>query len=397
MYLYFYSNFDSITKIFQQASWLLIEFGDRFLTLFMARFASGFAGGGCFVVIPLIVSEISDIQIRGTIGSLMVLILNMGSVLGYITCSYTDYYTVPWIGVGMTIVFIICYSFVPETPKYLMTLGDNDKALDSLKYFKGDSNLTHIDLELYGIEVSGETKGVNGMKCRDLAEPAAKKGLVIGVMLMNVCIFSGVFTMSNYYETIFREAGSSLSPADSSIFVSIVAFAGSYSATLTIEKIGRKFLTLGSSYGSAICLATMGFYSFLKDIDVDVSSINWLPLVSLSLLLFIACNGACSVPFVILSEIYPQNVRCPLITFCMTMNWLESFFIVLFFPYMLLYFKMHGTLWIFSGISIFLTTILIIILPETKGLSIESIVEKLAGKKCTENVVSDNQDKSYQF
>lgn len=194
---------------------------------------------------------------------------------------------------------------------------------------------------------------------------------------MNTVAFTGAFTLTNYYETIFKEAGSNLSPAMSSVVVGIIQTAGVCSASLLIEKAGRKILVLVSAYLSALCLTILGVYLCIKDKGVDVSSISSLPLICLSALVFIAANGATSVPFVILGEIFAQNVRGCLVSICLIFNWMTSFILVLVFPYMVEYLKLYGALWIFVGIGTTLATILIFIMPETKGLSIDAIVGML--------------------
>ncbi|XP_063698306.1 facilitated trehalose transporter Tret1-like [Culicoides brevitarsis] len=364
------------------ASWLLIAFGTGFYHLFIARFLSGFIGGAAFQVVPLIVSEVSSVQVRGSLGSLLILFHNGGIVVGYALCSYTDYFFVPWCGIGLCVIFLVSYLFVPETPAYLALQGDHEAAKKSRNFFKSDEKSEDFELESKKMMEKPEILYAEEEKFKfsDVFTPATKKALIIGVILANTVSFSGAFTLTNYYETIFREAGSSLSPAASSIIVASIQCAGSYSTTLTVERVGRKFLILASAYGSATCLAVMGLYSCLKDLNVDVSSYGWLPLLCLSLLVFIAANGASSVPYVVIGEIFAQNVRGFLVSVCNIANWTTSFILVLVFPYMIEYLKLYGALWVFTVIGSILATIIAFIMPETKGLSIERIVEILGSR-----------------
>lgn len=366
----------------------MIAFGQCFYSLLGARFLSGVIGGAAFQVVPLIVSEVSNVEVRGSLGSLLILFHNGGIVLGYVLCSYTNYYLVPWIAIGLCVIFVLGYSFVPETPVYLLLQGKIEAAERSNIFFKGKRS-ADIDVENHEMLNNNNNNDVfkvptipessNTFKYADLCSPATKKAIIIGAILANTVSFSGAFTLTNYYETIFREAGSSMSPAASSIIVASIQCAGSYSTTLTVERVGRKFLILASAYGSATCLAIMGLYSFLKDFNVDVSSFGFLPLLCLSLLVFIAANGASSVPYVVIGEIFAQNVRGFLVSICNIVNWTTSFILVLIFPYMMEYLKMYGALWVFTVIGSILATIIAFIMPETKGLSIERIVEILGG------------------
>lgn len=113
---------------------------------------TGFAGGCAFVVIPLVVSEISDVNVRGIHGSFLMLSHNAGIVLGYIFCSYLDYFTVPWIGMGITVVFFIGYSVVPETPEYLIMNGRKAETRVAIKFFRGIKNENDVEMILRSLE-----------------------------------------------------------------------------------------------------------------------------------------------------------------------------------------------------------------------------------------------------
>lgn len=317
-------------------------------------------------------------EIRGYLGSFLILFFNGGIILGIALSSYTDYYTVPWVGITLTVIFLLGYSVVPETPKYLVSIGKKSEALRSLQFFKGDLNIDENELKSSDVEANDEFS--QKMTLSDICEPATRRALIIGIILMNSVVFCGAFTLTNYYETIFREAGSSLTPAASSLVVAIIQFAGTCSATLTVERVGRKTLILLSAYGSALLLAVMGLYSLLKAVHVDVSMVMWLPLLCLSLLVFVAANGASSIPFVVLGEIFAQHVRGPLVSSCIVINWMMGFFAVLIFPLLMENFGMHGALWFFALVGATLATIIAIIMPETKGISIETIVSILRKK-----------------
>lgn len=163
----------------------------------------------------------------------------------------------------------------------------------------------------------------------------------------------------------------------STIIVASIQFLGTYISVFTIERYGRRILILWSAYISALCLIVMGMYSFLKESGLDMTQFKWIPLASLSLLVFAAANGVTPVPLVILGEIFVQNVRRPMITFCILLSWIVTFFVVWSFPYLVQNLKMYGALWLFSTVEIISTTILACILPETKGLSVDKIVEIL--------------------
>lgn len=129
-------------------SWLFIEFGTGVWHLYVARFLAGFAGGGSFIVVPIFVTEIADDHVRGLFGSLTVLSHNLGIVISYVACSYVDYFTVPYFGVGASILFFVWCLTIPDSPKYLMEKGQLDLAGTAWEYFH-DTKFTIKDHEMH--------------------------------------------------------------------------------------------------------------------------------------------------------------------------------------------------------------------------------------------------------
>lgn len=130
----------------------MIAFGPNFYHLFASRMLIGFAGGSAFVVIPLIVSEISAVQVRGILGSLLILTHNAGIVVGYIICSYLDYFIVPWIGIALSGVFFLGFSVVHETPEFLIMNGRKEETRKAIKFFRGLTNDEDVEMVLKSME-----------------------------------------------------------------------------------------------------------------------------------------------------------------------------------------------------------------------------------------------------
>jgi drug/metabolite transporter (DMT)-like permease len=132
--------------------------------------------------------------------------------------------------------------------------------------------------------------------------------LLISVVLMFLEVFNGFTVISNYSETIFRDAGSTLSPALSTVILGIIIHIGAYSSTLLVEKAGRKILMTTSAMGSGISLSIMAVYSYLKDHGHDVRPFSWAPLLCLSAYMLLGSIGIFTLYFVIITEVSAQKV-----------------------------------------------------------------------------------------
>lgn len=114
--------------------------------------------------------------------------------------------------------------------------------------------------------------------------------------------------MITFTATIFKEAGSSLSPIASSIIVGIIQIIGSMFATVLVERCGRKMMMSISALGTSMGFAIFGFYSLLQSQSYNMENLKFVPLFAFSLIIFIANLGILTLPFLILSEISHPKV-----------------------------------------------------------------------------------------
>lgn len=131
--------------------------------------------------------------------------------------------------------------------------------------------------------------------------------MIIGLILVSVNQLSGCFAFINYTAEIFRESGSSLSPNMSAIIVAIIQVAGSTISTFAVGKMSRKLLYVMTCFGVIVGLLAMGTHGYLKNY-YDMTDFAWVPIASLSFVIFVASMGMLPLTFIILSEILPQKV-----------------------------------------------------------------------------------------
>lgn len=71
-----------------------------------------------------------------------------------------------------------------------------------------------------------------------------------------------------------------------------------------------KILLILSSTGTGVGLAIFGTFTYMKDVlNNDVSSFNWIPIVSFSFVVFSASWGLLTLPFLVVTEILPEKVN----------------------------------------------------------------------------------------
>lgn len=120
---------------------------------------------------------------------------------------------------------------------------------------------------------------------------------------------SGIIMVTMNAVPLFRDSGSNFNADVGAIIVGVLQVCGVCVSSMLVDKIGRRILFGVSSILSAVSLLAFGMFSFLHTkIGLDVSSVDWLPVVSLSFYIFVNCVGIRTVPFLYIAEILPYNV-----------------------------------------------------------------------------------------
>lgn len=120
--------------------------------------------------------------------------------------------------------------------------------------------------------------------------------------------FSGLTLLLNYASKIFQDSGSDIDPIMSSILLMIVQLIGACIATFFVDKYGRRFLMILSTFGTFVSYAVIGSFTYLANKGVDVTAFNLIPILSLSTAIFCLAIGIMPLTYVIIIEIFPAKV-----------------------------------------------------------------------------------------
>ena len=224
---------------------------------------------------------------------------------------------------------------------------------------------------------------------------AAKKGILIGVVLISVNQLSGLFAFLNYTADIFIEAGSTFSPNTSAVIVGLLLFIGSLFSLLIVDKFSRKLLYSMTTVGNIIGLMTMGIYSYCKTFT-DVSSFKYVPVASLSLIIFAASSGRLPLTYIMMAEIMPQSIRSFGVSTCTVTNWILAFVLLRFFSIIVEILQLHICMFIFSGFTLFGMIFVILYVPETKNRSFNEIENSLIGRKRNYESTENQELKNFE-
>lgn len=134
-------------------------------------------------------------------------------------------------------------------------------------------------------------------------------GLTKAVILTGMSTFTANHTLINYSVMIFERAETSIDPYFQSIFLAIALILGSLSTTYFADILGRKTLCVISFLGSAFGLLSLSLYHYLHLKSYDLSAFAWVPVTSLSFVIFISAAGVMPMSMICGVEYLPPKVR----------------------------------------------------------------------------------------
>ena len=360
-----------------------------FNQLVVYRIIGGVGIGVVSIISPLYISELAVAQYRGRLVSLYQLAVTIGflgaylvnyQLLGYSTSNpdiVTGWWslifvTEVWRGMlGMEILpallFFIIIFFIPESPRWLILKGREEKATNILERIYTSSKDALFQLAETKSVLSSESKS----EWKLLLQPGIRKAVIIGVCIAMLGQFMGVNAVLYYGPSIFENAG--LSGGDSLFYQVLVGLVNTLTTVLAlviIDKIGRKKLVYYGVSGMVISLILIATY-FIYGESWGISSIFLL--VFFLFYVFCCAVSICALVFVLLSEMYPTRVRGFAMSIAGFALWIGTYLIGQLTPWMLQNLTPAGTFILFAIMCVPYMLIVWKLVPETTGKSLEEI------------------------
>jgi len=272
-----------------------------------------------------------------------------------------------WSGAVPAIFFFILIFFIPESPRWLATQRQYEKADNILAKIGG---LEYARNEISAIKETTE-KEKEKTSYRMLFQGKIPKILLIGIVVAAFQQWCGINVIFNYAQEIFSAAGYGVSDILFNIVVTgvtnvIFTLVGMY----TVDKLGRRALMILGAAGLACIYAILGtcFYFHITGIAVLIFVV-----------LAIACYAMTLAPitWVVISEIFPTRIRGMAMAVSTFSLWTACFVLTYTFPLLNSGLGAYGTFWLYGIICVLGFIFIKKFLPETKGKSLEEIENEL--------------------
>lgn len=266
-----------------KTAWLLIAFAQNVWMVYAARSIAGFSIGIASLSLPVYLAETLQPEVRGVLGLMPTCIGNIGILICFTAGSYLNWDSLAVLGAFLSIPFLVCMCFIPETPRWYIGKGREESAEKALQWLRGSG--ADIRAEMNEIKNSHLlSKKYPDTKLSDLFGKTYRKPILASLGLMFFQQFSGINAVIFYTVNIFELSGSSVDSNVSTIIVGLVNFGAVFVATLLIDRLGRKVLLLISDVLMIFCLSVLGVFFYLREYNLElVEDLGWIPLASFML------------------------------------------------------------------------------------------------------------------
>ncbi|MBR2102198.1 MAG: D-xylose transporter XylE [Prevotella sp.] len=266
--------------------------------------------------------------------------------------------------------FALLICFVPETPRYLVSVGQDQRALGILSKINGSAKAQQILQNIKDtMTVKTEKLMTYGAMC-----------IFVGIMLSVFQQAVGINAVLYYAPRIFGDMGIN-DPMKITVFMGIINILFTLVAIFTVEKWGRKPLLIFGSLGMA--LGAFGVALTFGHYDKELFTAASLLIYSAS---FMFSWGP--ITWVLIAEIFPNTIRGAAVAIAVAFQWIFNFIVSSTFVPM---FNMHLTKgddfghWFTYGLYGIICIIAAIfvwrLVPETKGKTLEDMTKMWKERK----------------
>ena len=360
-----------VTGVPMLISWCLLLNIANFWCVMGGRVVKGIAMGALTATVPHYVSETAEDALRGTLGSIMVLTFNIGTLLVYGLGGFLDGFNLALVCAVIPIIFMIVFLPCPESPIYLLHNKRVDQGRLNLRRLRYPRDTTD-ELAI----ISTKTEVQEARWADVFKKKAARKTVGISIVMFAIQQISGIIALLSYVGDIFERAGGSIDPTTGSCIVGAVQVLGSLVGILLIERAGRRVIMVSSCVTMALSHGLLG-YALMPDSNTP----GWLPVTCLSIFMIGYAMGAAGAPYVIMNELSTPSMRPMVATINMVFMGCFTFLITKTYTDMIRLLSESGVFWLYASGCAAGAVFTFFFLPETAGKSNASIQEELEGRR----------------
>jgi MFS transporter, SP family, major inositol transporter len=324
--------------------------------IYASRFVLGLAVGAASVTVPIYLSELAPVHVRGRMVTVNELMIVGGQFVA--------------VAAIPAIFLFVGMFFLPDSPRWYAVkrrLGDAKRVLEMSR----ESAEAAEEFGIIKAHAERDLGEERGSALRDLAAyPWMRRVLFIGIVFACTCLLTGINTAIYYGPTILESTGLGVNAAlTANIAVGGIGVIMTLVGIYLLGRLNRRtMLKIGFTgiVGSDVILAIM----FLLP---ESAARSYIILAAMCLFVAFVQGFTSACLWTMLSEIFPMTIRgfsMGIATLCL---WTVNTIISYVFPFMISTFGSSGTFAIFAVINVGSLIFNIMYAPETRGRSLEEL------------------------
>ena len=355
------------------------------------RVIGGLAVGAASVMAPAYIAEVSPAKYRGMLASIQ----QIAIIGGLFTAFLSNYFLADiasgstqklwldfeawrwmfWMEIVPASLFFIMLLFIPESPRFLVVkqkTGEASSVLSKLYGQQAQHKLTEIEASL-----SDDHKP----QLKDLIDKSSgklKSIVWIGIGLAALQQLVGINVVFYYGAVLWQAVGFSESDA---LLINVISGAISIAACIValavIDKVGRKPLLKWGSIGMTVTLAVVAiaFLNAEQSVDGKLSLNEWGPIALIAANLYVFCFNFSWGPvmWVMLGEMFPNQIRGSGLAVSGLVQWSTNFLITWSFPMLLAGIGLAGAYGLYALFSLLSIVFVVRYVYETRGVELEDM------------------------
>ncbi|XP_063821063.1 facilitated trehalose transporter Tret1-2 homolog isoform X1 [Ostrinia nubilalis] len=378
-----------VTEIPLIIGWILIAFAQNIPMIYVGRLLVGFGSGMVGAPARVYTAEVAQPHLRGMLGALASVGVSTGVLIQYVLGSALPWHILAGISASVPMLSFLTMLLVPETPNFLLTQDKADRAKNSLAKLRGST--FDLDEEIQKMVNFKEKNHVEPLRTpreiiKALMSPSALKPFSILAIYFFLYQWCGVNTITFYAVEVFEASGATLNKYWLTISMGIIRVIFTVIGCILCRRCGRRPLTFVSAIGCGTTMIVLAVYMYLVAqwrANNEPPMHSWIPVAAIFLFTISCTLGYLIVPWVMIGEVYPTQVRGIVGGMTTCAAHLSVFSVVKTFNLLKGALNDYGVFALYGCMSIVGTVFYYFFLPETKGRTLQEIEDYFCGRTKT--------------